>query len=1728
MESTATTSKVVRRIGRRRFSRRRCLRFEQLEERNLLTTAIFQDGQFSVNGEENNVLIDLSPTTVNTGEGPQVVHEVTVNLVWRYDTDSGYLFNRTDLSCVDPETGHSLNVCRKGLDVSVREPKSLLAGQVTSLKIEGNRDIVLDEVTQDVTQENWWSLDNVEILKHGSGRVVGSEWPNNITVEGSGNQDQLIIGGGSVDTITVRGDATGTIIGGRGDDIIGGDPPIPEGYNIGWTPGDGQDSIASNGGLRVSGEGMFTLSREGDATVVGVNNDQLSLTSIRTISFLGDTRNDSFEISVDAIPSNGMEINGGAGDDAIKLVGAIDLGGDGQDVVSHQLLGAEKGQTLIGSEPPADGGPVTEGTRLKFSNIAKVDDEVVSKARNVLFGGGDDTATISIGTEETTVTLTTPGDLQLGFPTPSDTLNVLAGSGMDRVRISSSLDSFGELVVLGQSGKDHIDLSQLQFEATIDGGQDDDTLVGGVADDSIDGGSGHDTIDGGDGFNECRNGEDVINCDVDFVWKQLEVDGSRGGVSYVYEVRGSNVGKPTTLEFFWSSKPHLGEVIGAAVVSIAIPADQTGDHSGHIPETTLLPPPGARHLVGYIDPPLPDNPTGRVTEVIETNNAASLPIFVTPDVRMIVSPIFPLKKHPYALGVKVTNKSFTTLGATIDWRELFVSAVPTGLVPRTPFSGLSAVLVPSSRFRIEQLAELTRDWDWIPPANPVTAGNVLKGLPKQAAITTIKTAIKDVADGAIETILSFDKWISRTATALTTATDLLEPVRSFTVKYNAEVQYGPSEEDVVEKELPVTIFVPGKFQGLHALHVFSNLGAAKLFGLGVKSLLASPLTGGVSGSVSAGLFAGAAATWAISGLSYTQAVDPPDADYTVLLQPTDADTSSISAMPNGLIRMMSQDLLRLASMKEVESRSRDKAHGAQLADSPEWASAQFKAASDFAFDALDIYTRLIGNISLQPLSGFDVAVSDNEATKHLAEQGLPELLVSNLSQLGWSAEAIESLNQTVRGSAELDGTTEDLPTFLRVAAIETAASAHADLLDAVNARVNGLDESIDAITAEERVTLDAAKLRIENGLAQKLPSTTLRAEIRDFLADVRELIIQTNNLEVLGSDLDFGLGATLVYQSLETSLPSLARRIETLEAEGGVDERFGESLTRQLEQMEQYLATNSFVGFQVELRRLLANLEDARGVEVAAAAADRLIESVEYIVHLVDRTGAPTIVEFEIAGEQRLRLSRQEEDLLLLDAISETELDQVPLQDINAYAVRTDAGSDQLEIDFSGGEFSQLADGLLFLAGVGGNDNLRLAGGSADLVTHLIVNNESGAVQVDVGGDGALSKISYDGIGPLVDDLDTSLRSFSFGDDANAITLAQVESGGQPHQLTLELDGLEAITFTQQDGIVEVAGANGDDVLTAVNGFPLPVVFDGGRGRDTLTGTDHDDVLRLADFDADEVNGRGGQDTLQLTGDEVSVDLRVLAEGQLESIESVDLAAPGSHSISLDAPSVLNLLGGSDSLLVIADKEDQVSIGPDWTLDSTRRQDGRFVRVLTLGNATLLMSGPHDWANPVDPLDVNGNGSIEPLDALNVINELNDRQISDANGKLPDAATLAEFPGFFFDVSPDGSASPLDALIVINFLNDPGTSDAEAEGVALLFDDLSVRANGFSVSTSEDRQVTMQANSSYQIDLDWHASVQQADGERMMAASELERRERKEIALLDAIEELFAEGTWLE
>ncbi len=97
--------------------------------------------------------------------------------------------------------------------------------------------------------------------------------------------------------------------------------------------------------------------------------------------------------------------------------------------------------------------------------------------------------------------------------------------------------------------------------------------------------------------------------------------------------------------------------------------------------------------------------------------------------------------------------------------------------------------------------------------------------------------------------------------------------------------------------------------------------------------------------------------------------------------------------------------------------------------------------------------------------------------------------------------------------------------------------------------------------------------------------------------------------------------------------------------------------------------------------------------------------------------------------------------------------------------------------------------------------------------------------------------------------------------------------------------------------------------------------------------------------------------------------------------------------------------------------------------------------------ATFTVIGRNRWHNERNAFDVNNNNSIDPLDVLEIINDVNTQGIREL---LQDDEESV--PPAFLDVDDDGTVSPLDVLMVINRINSDRNGEGEGEAMAAVLD----------------------------------------------------------------------------
>ena len=133
----------------------------------------------------------------------------------------------------------------------------------------------------------------------------------------------------------------------------------------------------------------------------------------------------------------------------------------------------------------------------------------------------------------------------------------------------------------------------------------------------------------------------------------------------------------------------------------------------------------------------------------------------------------------------------------------------------------------------------------------------------------------------------------------------------------------------------------------------------------------------------------------------------------------------------------------------------------------------------------------------------------------------------------------------------------------------------------------------------------------------------------------------------------------------------------------------------------------------------------------------------------------------------------------------------------------------------------------------------------------------------------------------------------------------------------------------------------------------------------------------------------------------------------------------------------------SQTITVIVNSDTEIEQDETFTLTLSDPENGQLTdqatATVTIQNDDFLPASP--WQNKQMPEDVDNDGFIVPLDALLVINDLNNVGAR----ALPNPPEPPNVPPPFIDVNGDDFVSPVDALMIINYLNAPPTAAKPAQ-----------------------------------------------------------------------------------
>ena len=170
-----------------------------------------------------------------------------------------------------------------------------------------------------------------------------------------------------------------------------------------------------------------------------------------------------------------------------------------------------------------------------------------------------------------------------------------------------------------------------------------------------------------------------------------------------------------------------------------------------------------------------------------------------------------------------------------------------------------------------------------------------------------------------------------------------------------------------------------------------------------------------------------------------------------------------------------------------------------------------------------------------------------------------------------------------------------------------------------------------------------------------------------------------------------------------------------------------------------------------------------------------------------------------------------------------------------------------------------------------------------------------------------------------------------------------------------------------------------------------------------------------------------------------TIDLARTPRSVLATIELIDIRGTGSNSLVLDIPTI-TLTTPNKKLSILADRDDLITFGTGWTIQTPSFINGVFTHIIT-APASLTTAQATDGQtvrvelrndrllqNPLNPADADRDGKIAALDALRIINEVRRR----GSGLFIPPSQDSEISSIYFDVSGDNSLGAQDALKVIN------------------------------------------------------------------------------------------------
>lgn len=219
--------------------------------------------------------------------------------------------------------------------------------------------------------------------------------------------------------------------------------------------------------------------------------------------------------------------------------------------------------------------------------------------------------------------------------------------------------------------------------------------------------------------------------------------------------------------------------------------------------------------------------------------------------------------------------------------------------------------------------------------------------------------------------------------------------------------------------------------------------------------------------------------------------------------------------------------------------------------------------------------------------------------------------------------------------------------------------------------------------------------------------------------------------------------------------------------------------------------------------------------------------------------------------------------------------------------------------------------------------------------------------------------------------------------------------------------------------------------------------------------------------------------------------------------------------------------GGSGTVVFAADPADDLPLNETTLIKPDPGLSVPPAQIRYVSTSPILViggSGEGEFTNPSNCFDVNNDGFVTPMDALALINILNQSGPIDLSGWLAGGEGEGEGMGPYYDVNGDFVISPQDVLSVVNALNS-ATIPGDGEGEAFVAQQLDLTPE-VGLGTSRDlfawsslerpeSETLLGAEAEDESDPDWWLPEEQAGESRVDVARQMDA-----IAVDSALERL--------